>query len=129
MGQTRPKAALRYSQSFDTCGRECVLVTPRSASRNATGFDRMEGPRSAWMVNWSRGTPCFANFSLQPIDVAVVQEAASIRATRGLTTPDALIVASGVVAGVQILVCNDARWKGISDTRLEVVVLSDHVPL
>jgi predicted nucleic acid-binding protein len=78
------------------------------------------------LVAWD---PLFREFSLQPIDVAVVQEAASIRATRGLTTPDALIVASGVVAGVQILVCNDARWKGISDTRLEVVVLSDHVPL
>ena len=37
--------------SLDTCGRECVLVTPRSASRNATDFEVMAGPRSAWMVS------------------------------------------------------------------------------
>jgi hypothetical protein len=28
------------------------LVTPRSASRNATGFEVIELPRSAWMVSW-----------------------------------------------------------------------------
>ena len=33
--------------SLDTWGRECVLVTPRSASRNATDFEIMAWPRSA----------------------------------------------------------------------------------
>lgn len=35
-------------------GREWLLVTPRSASKKATGLEAMEDPRSAWMVNWSR---------------------------------------------------------------------------
>jgi hypothetical protein len=30
------------------------VVMPRSASRNATGLEVTELPRSAWMVNWSR---------------------------------------------------------------------------
>ena len=37
--------------SLDTCGRECVLVTPRSAKRNATGFEVIDAPRSAWTVS------------------------------------------------------------------------------
>ncbi len=37
--------------SLDTWGRECVLVTPRSASRNATDFETIAWPRSAWIVS------------------------------------------------------------------------------
>jgi len=37
------------------CGREWLLVTPRSAS--ATGFEAMEQPLSAWMVKLSSSTP------------------------------------------------------------------------
>jgi hypothetical protein len=44
--------------SFGQCGREWVLVTPRSASSMATGLEAIEEPRSAWMVSWSRSTPC-----------------------------------------------------------------------
>src|SRR3954454_12632015 len=40
--------------SFDTRGRLWLLVTPRSASRWAIGFEGMELPRSAWMVRVSR---------------------------------------------------------------------------
>ena len=35
-------------------------MTPRSASRNATGLEVIEEPRSAWMVSWSRPMPCLA---------------------------------------------------------------------
>ena len=34
------------------CGRECDLVSPRSASRSATGLLVIEVPRSACRVNW-----------------------------------------------------------------------------
>ena len=33
--------------SLDTWGRECVLVTPRSARRKATDFETIAEPRSA----------------------------------------------------------------------------------
>lgn len=71
----------------------------------------------------------FPNLRLQPIDMAVAQEAASVRATQGLKTPDALVVASGLVAQVERVVTNDERWKSIKDTRLKVVYLADHHPL
>jgi hypothetical protein len=38
-------------------GRECDLVTPRSASNMATGLEVIEVPRSAWMASWSQVTP------------------------------------------------------------------------
>jgi len=42
--------------SLLTRGRLCVLVTPRSASSNATGLEAILLPRSAWIVNWRTGT-------------------------------------------------------------------------
>jgi predicted nucleic acid-binding protein len=51
------------------------------------------------------------NFRAQPIDLPVAQEAAGIRATYGLPAPDALVVATGIVAQVGALVTNDERWK------------------
>src|ERR1700694_5720069 len=42
--------ASEYGLSFEQCGREWLLVTPRSASSSATGLEAMDVPRSAWMV-------------------------------------------------------------------------------
>ena len=36
-----------YGLSFETRGRECVLVTPKSVSNSANGLDFIELPRSA----------------------------------------------------------------------------------
>ena len=47
----------------ETCGREWVLVTPRSASNRATGFEVIAGPRSAWTVSYSRPIPWRAHVS------------------------------------------------------------------
>ena len=52
--------ASEYGLSSETCGRLWDWVTPRSASRNATGLEVIEEPRSAWMVSWSRPMPCLA---------------------------------------------------------------------
>ena len=68
-------------------GRLWDLVTPRSASRWATGLAIIGDPRSEWMVSWLGSTPCFsivsairasagsarsARASIQPGDVAAV---------------------------------------------------------
>ena len=49
--------------SLEQRGRECDLVTPRSASSIATGLEAIEVPRSACMVSWSRSTCCLAMVS------------------------------------------------------------------
>lgn len=45
------------------CGLEWDVVTPRSASRDASGFEAIEEPRSAWMVSWSQPMFCLAMVS------------------------------------------------------------------
>src|SRR5437016_7462686 len=49
--------------SFETWGREWVLVTPRSASSNATGLDVIDEPRSAWRVRAPGAMPWRAQVS------------------------------------------------------------------
>src|SRR2546428_5451529 len=49
--------------SLETWGRLWVLVIPRSASKNATGFEVIAGPRSAWIVSWFRPIPWRAQVS------------------------------------------------------------------
>ena len=53
-----------YGLSSETWGRLWVLVTPRSASSKATGFEVMDEPRSAWMVSWPGSISCFPQVSL-----------------------------------------------------------------
>ena len=46
-----------------TWGREWLLVTPRSASSNATGLEAIEEPLSAWLVSWLASIPCLQTLS------------------------------------------------------------------
>src|SRR6266704_3202229 len=52
-----------YGLSSETCGRLCVLVTPRSASRKATGLELIDVPRSACSVSCPGRMFCFAQLS------------------------------------------------------------------
>src|ERR1019366_10920 len=47
-------------ESLELAFRIWVLVTPRSASIRATGFEVIEVPRSAWMVRVPAAMPCFS---------------------------------------------------------------------
>jgi hypothetical protein len=54
---TRPvlqclEVRLGVGLSIEVYGLECVVVTPKSESRNATGLERIAEPRSAWVVRW-----------------------------------------------------------------------------
>lgn len=44
------------------------------------------------------------------MDLAVAQQAATIRANTGLRLPDAIVVASGLLAGCEAIITNDERW-------------------
>lgn len=50
----------------------------------------------------------FADLRLVPIDYVIAREAARLRAETGLPTPDALIVATFLAGGFDLLVTNDA---------------------
>lgn len=55
----------------------------------------------------------FPNLAVVPIDFAIARDAARIRARSAAPTPDALILASGLRAGVGVVVANDAAWQRI----------------
>jgi predicted nucleic acid-binding protein len=53
----------------------------------------------------------FPNLRGLPVDLAVATQAATIRATTDLKLPDAIIVATALLAGCEVIVSNDERWK------------------
>ncbi len=53
----------------------------------------------------------YPNLALLPIDLAVMTEAATLRAMTRIALPDAMVIASGLLAGCQAIVSNDRRWQ------------------
>jgi len=53
----------------------------------------------------------FPNLTLLPVDLGVASQAATLRSVSRARLGDALIVASGLLAGCEVLLSNDARWK------------------
>lgn len=53
----------------------------------------------------------FPNLGVLPVDLDVANTAATLRAIRNVKLPDALIIASGLLAGCQAIVTNDEAWK------------------
>lgn len=70
------------------------------------------------------------NLAAAPVDLDVAAEAATLRVAFGLAAPDALIVATGFVAGVGHLVTNDRAWHARLEPlrdRASVLVLANLV--
>ena len=58
-----------------------------------------------------------------PISQAILREAARVRATTRLKTPDALHAATAMLAGSVLFVTNDAGFRGVAG--LPLVILDD----
>lgn len=72
----------------------------------------------------------FPNLRVAPVDLAVAQEAASLRAAYNFSSPDALNIATGIIGQVGHLVTNDGQWKRKLQpiaNRVAVCTLSDYV--
>ena len=72
-----------------------------------------------------------ADVTVRAIDYDVAREAARVRALTGLKTPDALIVATALVEGIETVVSIDDRWRNaiqrLGEARL--VHLGAHLPV
>jgi len=67
--------------------------------------------------------------SLVAADIHVAQEAAALRATYNFKVPDALVIATGIVAQVAHLITNDKEWRRRLATlkdRVKVTELLDY---
>jgi predicted nucleic acid-binding protein len=67
-----------------------------------------------------------AQTRLLPITQTVLREAARLRATTRLNTPDALHAATALQAGCALFVTNDLGFRGVAS--LPLVVLDDLLP-
>jgi predicted nucleic acid-binding protein len=66
----------------------------------------------------------FAEIRLIDVRYEIAREAARIRAATGLKTPDALIIASALIADIDILVTNDRSWSAaVTDLARDLDVL------
>ena len=71
----------------------------------------------------------FPHLTGLPVDLVVAVQTANLRAVAGLAMPDAIIVASGLTAGCEALITNDARWKARGETlfkEFEWILLEDY---
>jgi predicted nucleic acid-binding protein len=70
----------------------------------------------------------FAQLRLIDVDYAIAREAARIRAASGIRAPDALIIATASVAGIEIVVTNDRSWRPAVESNvpgLQTCLLAD----
>lgn len=67
----------------------------------------------------------FPNLTLIPITRSILRHAASLRASYGLRTPDALIVATALAGNATLLVTNDKALNKLQE--IEVICLADLV--
>lgn len=52
----------------------------------------------------------FPNLTILPVDLGVAIQAATLRAITAVKSPDALIVASGLLANCEAIIFNDETW-------------------
>jgi predicted nucleic acid-binding protein len=74
----------------------------------------------------------FPNLTVAGLDYAIAREAARLRAATSLKTPDALILATAQMSGIEHVVANDASWaKAIGKVALSVTLchLDVHAPI
>lgn len=72
----------------------------------------------------------FPHLCIVPLDVALAQEAAMVRANTGLRMPDAIQIAAALAHGADTVVGNDLAWRNkVGDLRLLLLddYLKDHL--
>lgn len=83
----------------------------------------MRAGNEAIAASYRRLLTGFPNLSLVPVDESIAVEAASLRATHQLRSPDALHLATGVRTNADVFVTADARLRSV--TRIPVVLLPE----
>jgi len=65
----------------------------------------------------------FPNLRLRSLDSEVAEKAAEIRARHSLRPPDAVQIATAMVEGVEALVTNDLKLKGVGE--IETIIMGE----
>ena len=67
------------------------------------------------------------NLSVVDVTYAIAREAARLRGQFGLRTPDALVLATGIVGGTDCFVTNDKRLRRGMPKGMRLVLLDDYL--
>jgi predicted nucleic acid-binding protein len=111
--------------TFVQGGRNRALVSAVTAMEVLVGPLRMGPPANMHVQAFLTAWP---SLTVVPVDLAVAQTAATVRAIHRLKPVDALIVATGIIFQVHSLVTNDGAWKRVGPGLIQVVCLEDHLP-
>jgi predicted nucleic acid-binding protein len=57
----------------------------------------------------------FPNLAIVPVDITVAERAATLRGKYGISTPDALVLASAIVSGAELFLTNDLRLEKVTE--------------
>lgn len=120
-------AAKAVVEGLVRTGRNPAVVSALTVMESLVGPMRRVPPGHFTALDFYAHWP---NLSVLPIDLAVAQEGASIRAQHGFPTPDALVIGTGIVGGVSWLVTGDQRWRqrlASLSSRVRVCYLGDLV--
>jgi len=101
-------AARAVIEGLVRSGRNPAVVSALTVMESLVGPMRRVPPGHLTALDFYANWP---NLTVLPIDPAIAQEGASIRAHHGFPTPDALVIGTGVLAGVAWLVTGDERWQ------------------
>jgi predicted nucleic acid-binding protein len=101
-------AARAVIEGLVRSGRNPAVVSALTVMESLVGPMRRVPPGHLTALDFYAYWP---NLTILPIDLAVAQEGASIRAHHGFPTPDALVIGTGVLGGVAWLVTGDERWQ------------------
>ena len=79
-----------------------------------TLVETIVGPRKAGDVNAEAKFRVFltptANLIVEPISMAFLEKVTELRANHGVKIPDAIHLATGILAGCSVFVTRDASW-------------------
>jgi predicted nucleic acid-binding protein len=109
-------------------GRNTAIVSMVTVMEVIVQPLRVSAPTGRHALNFLTRTP---NMSPQPIDLHVAHRAARLRASYNFKTPDALVIATGLVHQVGVLVTNDRRWNVLQQSpgmQVKVCSLDRYLP-
>jgi len=115
-------------ESFVGTGRNPAVVSMITVMEILVRPMRTSPPGHHTVLAFLRNYP---NLVTIPVDLQVAQDAASLRADKRFSPPDALIVGTGLAVQVRHLVTNDHNWStklASMSARIGVVRLSSYLP-